>query len=67
MQTDRYQTLLALSEKYNRPPSSYFDDLTDYEAYCFDEASWSVIHSLKEGKALIKKKAYKSFSDFYSK
>lgn len=67
MQTDRYQTLLALSKKYRKIPSSFFDDLTDYEAYCFDEASWFVINNLEEGKPLVKKRAYKSFSDFYNK
>lgn len=65
MKTQRYYNLLAISDKYNKMPSEWFDDLNDYERYCFDEASYIVIHRLQSGEQIKVKKSYSNFSDYY--
>lgn len=60
-----------MSGRYNKSPSSYFDNINDYEAFCFDEASCFVIDRLNAGQQISKKdeskniKHYTSFSEMY--
>lgn len=65
MASKRYYNLLTIADTYSKPPSDWFDDLTDYEKYCFDEASFVVLQRMKNGEQMKVKKSYASFSDYY--
>ena len=57
---------LGMAQHYNVRPSVFFD-LDEYTAYCFDEACYYIVTSMKEGKEPMFKVHATSFSEFYRK
>lgn len=58
--------VLGLANVYKVRPSTLFDIIDPYTAYCFDEACSYIISQLEQGKEPQFTKKYKSFKDIYA-
>ena len=63
--------MIGLAEYYQCRPSCFFQDMSEYERYCFDEVCAFINSRIKNGdkprfkKSKIRGKKYKSFSEYY--
>lgn len=62
--------MLGVAKSYDCRPSSFFKDMDEYTAYCFDEACALIAIKMQDGeKPSFEKKVkghFKNFSDYYS-
>lgn len=57
--------LLAMSQRYRRPPSELLHIDDEYTAYCLDEACAYIMTKMDNGEEPVFKQKYSSFSELY--
>lgn len=70
VRSNKLQTVLYMSKRYNQLPSAILHIEDDYTAFCFDEACSEIIARIEAGEEPVWKsewehKSYSKFSDLY--